>query len=591
MTAQLQRTEDAAIRGRGNIDLLGKIGLALAVVAAICGLLGGRQADAALVDGYGLLRALPTLYWVGVVVGVVATFVLLWVAVANEGTHATATVPALWLLLLHTAPQLAHAHPRFPMAWTHLGLLRSIDDTGTADVLIDTRLAWPGVHGALLAPLARLDGWALEGLLRIWPSLVTGAAAILVAALARRSYPTVPIIGSLSALVYVLLAWTGQDSFSPRSLGFLWFVAVLVLVESGPLQTGSAWSSAVPVLPRLSTSGGDRPASRSTPAFVALVILCFGAVVSHPLAPLVVCLALMLLGLYGRSVAWRLLVFVGVAYVVWFLVSTQPWWGDGPGSLSRPLDGVLDGSAAEMAGSANATSPEFQTVTRSRLYLTLGTYASVLLVGLAMAGERLRHLRPAVPLVPLVAVPAVVFAIVGSGGPSIVQVLAFTLAPASILVGRILASVRVRTLPVMATVVAAALCPLLLLTRFGGERFEFTTEPDRAAVLVAYERADDDTLFVADNGFVPWGDQGVGRNAFTVQPVEPSEAWVDAVREEAALAGKRRIIVILTDGQLGWNVHGLGLPPEALDDFAEWLLERSGSELLFHEESSWAIEL
>ena len=76
-----------------------------------------------------------------------------------------------------------------------------------------------------------------------------------------------------------------------------------------------------------------------------------------------------------------------------------------------------------------------------------------------------------------------------------------------------------------------------------------------------------------------------------MEAVEPSEAWIDRVEAEAAAAGKRRIVVVLTDGQGGWSIHGRGQPEATLDEFAEWLLDRPDSVLLFNEESSWAIEL
>jgi len=549
------------------------------------------MAESGLVDGYGLISALPPLYWAGVVIGVVSTFVLLWVSASNERSpHATA-VPVMWLLLLHTAPQLAHAHPRQPIAWTHLGLLRLIDESGTVEVSSDARLAWPAFHGAFLAPLAELDGWASEAVLRLWPSLITGSAAILVAALARRSYPTVRLIGTLAALMYILLAWMGQDYFSPQSVGFLWYLAILVLLESGPLQTGSAWSAAAPFLSRFATLGGDRPESRSTPAFVALVILGLGSVVAHPMAPLFVCIALAVFGLYGRSMAWRLLLLVSLACIVWFLLAAQPWWGDGPGSLTRPFTGVLDETSSNLGRLGDGGSVGYQFVSRMRLYITLSAAAAMMVAGLVMSGDRFRHLRPAVPLIPLAAATAVIVPLVAPTGASIVQVLVFTLPLTAILVSRMLASLRVSTLPIVVAVTAAGLAPVLLVTRYGGEPFEFTLERDRAAVQAAYESADDDTLFVADNPSVPWRDQTVGRNSFTELSVERSQDWVNAVEAEADRVGKRRAVVVLTEGQRGWTIHRRGLPAETLDEFAEWLLDLPGSELLCHEEGSWAIEL
>ena len=566
------------------------IGLAMAALASLLGLWGGRSTVTEDVDGYGIIFALPALYWVAVAIAVVATFVLFRVA-SQAGRRFAAPVPIMWLLILHTAPQLAHRHVRFSIVWTHMGFVRLIDENNTGDVLIDARFAWPGFFGTFIAPFAQMDAWIWESLLRLWPTYITGGTAILVASLARRSYPTIPLIGSLSALVYVLLAWTGQDYFSPQSVGYLWYIAILVILESGPLRTSAAWSASVPALPRFAASGGDRPASRTTPAFVALVILSFGAIVSHPLAPFFICMALVILGLYGRTVAWRLLLLVGFAYALWFLISAEPWWSTRVEELMEQFGGLLGNLGKSTSERVATSSPEHLFVTRTRTYVGLATFFYVLVVGITMATERFRHLRPAVPLAPLAGVPAMALALQSYGGEIVIRVLLFTLPMASILIARTILSLRGQFVPIVSAILAVALTPALLIARFGNESFEFTTANDRAAVVAAYERANDDTLFVSDNGFLSWRDETIGRNDFDSISVEPTQVWLDEVEQRAAELNKERVIVVLTESQRGWRIHGESDDPDALDDFAQWLLSQPGTELLYNEGTAWTIEL
>ncbi len=591
MITQVERTDDRVEVGVETGPQLPRIALALALVAGALGLWGGRSADAASVDGYGLISALPAVYWLAVGLATVTTALLFWVAADPENGRYANAAPMLWLVLLHTAPQLAHEHVRFPTVWAHLGFIRTVEETGSGDLLTDARFAWPGFFGAFVAPLARLDPALLEPLLRLWPTFITGGTAILVAALARRSYPQVANIGSVSSLVYVLMAWTGQDYFSPQSVGFLWYIAILVVLESGYLYTSTALSSQVPLISRFSAAGGDRPAARSTPAFVALLILSYGAIVSHPLAPFFICMALVVLGLYGRKVAWRLLLFVGVSYGLWFVISARPWWSTG-------LDGVLN-EVGDFVGNlepgstvrVDTPSADRANVTSVRDSVARATFGSVLIIGLLMVTERFKHLRPAVPLVPLAAVPAVALALQSQRGEITVRVLLYTLPMASILAGRLVAMLRRPALTVVAAGMVATLAPVLLIARFGNESFEYSTGADRAAMEAAYARADDDTLFVADNGHLPWRDRTIGRNVFAERWVETSDAWIAGVEQLASDQGLSRIIVVLTRSQNGWRVHGMSDEADFLAQFARWLSQRPGSEVLYQQDGAWAIEL
>jgi hypothetical protein len=587
MTLQLSRETLPDVR---SLSRTGWASLVLAALAVVLAIIGGVTADSTKVDGYGIVFALAPIYWVGVGLGAIATTLLLRAAVV-ERTRYAATVPPMWLGILHTAPHLAHDHFRFHTAYTHLGFVRVIEETGSGDVLIDARFAWPGFFGVFMAPLSSVNDSTLELFMRLWPTAILGATAILVSALANRAYPTVPLIGPLSATVYILLAWTGQDYFSPQSFGYTAYLTMLVLLESGPLRTSPAWSASVPFLARFAAAGGERPEARTRPVTVALIILSFGSIVSHPLAPFFICMGMVIMALYGRTVAWRLLFIIGVAYVVWFFITSEPWWSTQLPTLLSQVGDLFNNADSTTTDRIVGSSPERQVVASVRTWIGLGTFLSVLGIGVTMATERFRHLRPAVPLAPLAGIPSIALVLASYGGEIIFRVVLFTLPIAAVLIGRVLASVRVRALPILVPVLVLALIPVLMLARFGNESFEMASATDRQVIEAGYARAQDDTLFVLDNGFAPFMDRTIGRNNAIAVPSEPSPEWLAKIEEWRLLAEKERVIILFTPTQTQWRVHGMSSSPDYLANVADWLSRQPGTTVLFEQDGGWVIEL
>ncbi len=567
----------------------GWAGIGLAATSMLLTIVGGRLTPGDEVDGYGIISALPTLYWVGLAIGLLATAAALRLAIVERPRYAL-LVPTVWLTAFHIGPHLAHPHLRFHTVWVHLGFVRLIDEQRTGEILIDARFAWPGFFGTFVAPLAGLDDPVIEFVLRLWPAAIIGATAVLVSLLATRSYPTVPLIGPLAAVVYVLLSWTGQDYFSPQSFGYTAYLAMLVLLESGPLRTSSAWSASVPVLARFAAAGGERPVSRTTPVFVVLLILSLGAIVSHPLAPFFICTGLVILGLYGRTLAWRLLLIVGLAYLGWFLIAAEPWYSTRIETLVGQIGAFFTNLGSTTSERVVDSSPERVFVTNVRSLVGLSTFVTALIIGVAMATERFRHLRPAIPLAPLAGIPSLALALQSYGGEIIFRVLLFTLPMAAILIARVLASFRVQALPVLVPVVVAAMTPLLLLARYGNESFEMVTALDREAAEAAYERADDDTFFVLDNGFLAFWDRTVGRNAFAVKPLQANGDFVADLRADARARGLDRVLIVITPSMHQWRLHGTGQPGH-LDEMAEWLITEAGATVVFDRDRAWVLEL
>ena len=571
-----------------RMPLPARLGLGLAVVAAGLAVAAGRATDPDSVDGYGIVLALPALYWIGVGLATTATGLLIHSAFTGRSRTAAA-VPALWLVVVHTAPALANEHVRFSIVYIHVGFVRLIDDRATGDILLDARFAWPGFFASFVPSLSRVDPVVLDWIVRLWPTAVLAASAVLVAALARRSYPNRPLIGPISSLAFLLLSWTGQDYFSPQSVGFVLYLAVLVVLEAGPLRPRGAWSSVAPILSRFTTAGGDRPEARTAASFVVLLVLGFGAIVSHPLAPFFMCAALAVLAVYGRTVAWRLLVIVAVAYAVWVGVVAEPWWGPRIDELTNDLGSFIANLRSSTSDRVENSSPAHVLVTRFRTVVGLTTFLAVLVMGIVMGAERYRYLRPAVPLAPLAGIPVVAAALQSYGGEIILRVLLFTLPMASILIARLLLALPRNVVTVIVPTLAALIAPVFLIARFGNESYERVTAADREAVEIMYANGDDDTIYVADNAFLPWGDRQRDTVAHVYRDARADDAWLADLRATTTAADLDEAIVVFTPSQSAFRQHVDSAPPDALDEVGRWLSVQPGVRVLYESDGAWVL--
>ena len=258
------------------------VGSTMAGFAVVLTIVGAALIDGP-VGGHGLIGALSPWYWLGLALAVGATGWLTYAALIGA-PQVSALVPALWLVVLHTAPALAGSAPAHPTVHAHLGLAAQVG-SGLADGPADPRLAWPGFHAAAAPAATGADPLVLDWILRLWPTLIIGVSAVLVAALARRAYPKRALVGPLAALFFLLGSWTGIGPFTPLSIAFVAYLAAIVVLEVGPLRPRGSWSSVAPVLSRFGAAGGDRPEARSSASAVALLILVLATVVTHPSSP------------------------------------------------------------------------------------------------------------------------------------------------------------------------------------------------------------------------------------------------------------------------------------------------------------------
>ncbi len=560
----------------------------LVTVALVAALIGGLQVSPADVDDFGLVSAMPVIYWVGAALAVIASFMVGFDAVKG-GQAVGFQIPALWIGILHTAPAFAADNARFAPAYQNRGFVRSLGGSVGGGSLAVSEQGWPGFYGAFAPIVGGMSPTVLDGLFRLWPTAIITLSAILTGGLARRAYPAWPLIGPLSALVFVAGSWMGQDYFSPLSVALVGFLAIIVVLESGPLLPRGSLSSAAPALSRFAIAGGDRSEASSAASYVVMLIISFAIVVSHPIAPMFLMAALMILGLHGRRVAWRLLVAVTIVYLLWSFVVAEPWW-------SVPFDGLAvnfggdwpEGLVAPGAGSGSASTGHVW-VTRVQSWLTVAIIGSILVLGGVMASDPLHHLRPALPLAPLGLAPFVMAGLVGYEKGVVISVVAFALPMASVLVARALLSIPAPLVPVAAPVAALVMVPLFLMARFGNESFEMVTNADRHAVDVAYGAANEGSLLVADNPFLPWADRPTPARALTYVRAEPTTAWLETLVAEAERSNADEVVVVLTPSQSAWRTHIEGQPSNSLEQIGRWAESRPGIRVLSDLGAAWVL--
>ena len=130
-----------------------------------------------------------------------------------------------------------------------------------------------------------------------------------------------------------------------------------------------------------------------------------------------------------------------------------------------------------------------------------------------------------------------------------------------------------------------------MIARFGNEAFEMSTSSDRAAVLAAYDATDDETVLLAANGFLPWGDRFRDSNTFLLLEAEPTTAWLDEVRASAEADGSDRVLIVFTASQSAYLEHAESQPSESLDQIGRWLSNQTGVDVLFQQDGAWVFEV
>ncbi|PPK95218.1 hypothetical protein CLV92_10639 [Kineococcus xinjiangensis] len=316
----------AAADGRGGptarwTTWAGAVGVAVALALWALSL-GGVDLDR--LNGYGLLAAVPLLWYVALAICVAVAAVTALHPARHRGAFWAAIAGIV--LILHATPAVAYDMPRYTWTFKHIGVVEYIRAANELPRLRDIYYNWPGFFAAAewFTSAASLDVRTAARWAPPFFEILNASAVWYLARSLTRDARTV----RLATLVFALTIWVGQDYFAPQPLAFfLGIVLIAVLVRAH--RAGGA-------LHRDSSSSGRERALLAAGA----ALIWIGTMTTHQLTPVVVLLVLFVLTALLRWRAWWLVVAFAVLEVAW-LALAWPYLAQSPYSLFsfNPLDG------------------------------------------------------------------------------------------------------------------------------------------------------------------------------------------------------------------------------------------------------------
>ncbi len=600
----------SALRDADRVEQAASIAM---VGAAVLAFVAARTIGPDDPDGLGLVRVLPMTYWIGVVLAALGSLAL----ITGQRSNRHWMIPAVWIAVLHGAPHSMQAQPRFPTGWLHLGFGDFLVREGGGGVGFDARFAWPGLFALVGAPLELLPDAAFNLLLRWWPVAIMVYLAALTWRIGQLAYPNLPLIGVMSSSLFVALNWTGQDYLSPQSLGIVLQLMIVILVEqavrprrafghwmplarlltsaptdhSGRLPSGAQLRKAS----RTRVAGADAPSPDRVTAFLALV-LAAGMIMSHPLSPIFLGVALVCLALYGRPLAWPLLTAVGAIFLCWFVLTAEPWWSTQVRGMLEQITDPLGNLGSSSSGRVLVPTEDRLVVTATRTRFGLGVIGAIFVF--AFTNFVRRSLRPKIPLVPLAAGAIGVTALQSYGGEMAIRAYLFAVPFVAVMFARWILGLPRPTRPLLFSGAMVLLVVPFLLARFGNETFELTSDGDRAAIEAAYDVYTDAQAIDPDisSGLVsaifvaPFGEQFSGDLPIVAVIVESPQQFSSDAREIGAQMGLDQLVAVFTESDRRFRIQTESMAPDWNVRFVEGLID-DGWVARYDEDGRYVLEL
>ncbi|MGW9036846.1 glycosyltransferase, partial [Streptomyces sp. NPDC055721] len=369
----------------------------------------------------GLLQVLPPLFWVAAAL-LTLGFCL---ALSDRRTHnawLTGYVLAL-IALLHATPTLLYPTLRYSWAWKHLAVIDAMTRHGGEVPNADRFTVyneWPGFF-QLNAMFLRATGLDSAVGYAAWTPAFANALLLAPLLLLYRCVTRDRRLVWGAVWIFYSCSWVGQDYFAPQAFVFLLFLTVIALVFRQ--------------LPR---SALPRPDPRRRdgwpPGLLAGVVVIVAAiVVSHPLTPLLLISALLLLSLprRNRRVTLPVLAASVVLTALWDTTVARAYLSD---NITTLVKSTLQPDRNVTAGLAALGDAAPGQILLS--WVDRGLSAAVILLAVACLLVRPWTRRTGLPL--LAVAPLPLLALNAYGGEMLFRAYLFALPAAAFLVAALL---------------------------------------------------------------------------------------------------------------------------------------------------------
>lgn len=307
-------------------------------------------------------------------------------------------------------------------AYRNGDVTRSILERGTLGSSAGLAQHWPGGF-AFSALLAQLGGFASPTSHAVWVQLVSALAlALLVFALAR-SVSTSIRAAWAAVLVFAVGNWAAQLSYGPEPLVLALYLGLLLLVLRFYRRVPNRLGRRTEGLLGERALGKDYPVARPvlpearTLALVCVLLVQAALTATHPSAPFITILAVLVLRLLGYVRSWTLVVGMLVVTAVYLIGSFRFL-----GVHDDRFDGARSGGAVALV-----------------LVLALA-----LLSVLAVVARWRRGRRPALTMAVLIISPVLLALVQQQGAGARYQALSFALPWCAVAVGWLLAQLGER---------------------------------------------------------------------------------------------------------------------------------------------------
>lgn len=558
--------------------------IAVGTLGAAMGFYQLTRVDLANIGKLGLYPALPVLLLISI--GVVAWAAAVVADGTRRGRMAFAGLMAAFIGLLFGSVGIIEPHPRFTVAWLHVGFVDAIAQNGQLLTDVDARFSWPGFFagGALIQRMSGTED--VLWLVRFYPVVSIGLLVLGMWALGR-------LLGigeeacATAGVIFVVTNWSGQDYFSPQSVSAVIYLAVVVLLIGLFPGPGPAPDSRLARSLRWRPLGEIRPlvGVPRTIGMLIILLLSTSIVVSHQLTPMFLTGVLVVLG-FSKLTSLRWIgVTVGLITISWLSFGSEAWWTGHLDALLGPLGNVNDIVQENVSGRAAGAIPERAFIVRLRMLTTLAVWATAAsaFVLARRRGLDRSHLVLGVLLVsvipPLVVQPY--------GGELLIRIFLFSSAPACLLIGTLVAQRRFLLKAVLG-VAAAALVPVFFLTRYGNEVYEIITDEQIAVSDALLEMAPDDSVVVTGNNIALVAVDRVEAVVF-VDGQAATTADFDA-RVKAA-DQRPHTFVYFTESQELYDAYTQGLPADWLRQLYAELVATGDYKVRYHQGANAILEL